>query len=50
MLDLVLPRESNKHRPPVKSVVVKKAGTSRGTRLVNAKSLLAYLDKLASAA
>lgn len=46
MLDLVLPRASNGFKPPVKSVLIKKPGATRGARYVSVESLLAYMKNL----
>ncbi len=40
---LVLPCESNNHKPPVKSIVLRKRGNARGARLIVVDSLLDYL-------
>ena len=40
---LVLPTESNGHRPPVKSVCLRKKGAKTGVRLICVDSLRAYL-------
>ena len=40
---LILPTEENNHRPPVRSVVLRRPGNIRGVRLVDAASLLTYL-------
>lgn len=40
---LILPTDENNHRPPVRSVVLRRPGNIRGVRLVDASSLLAYL-------
>jgi hypothetical protein len=41
--ELVLPTEANNHRPPVKSLVIKKRHAIRGIRLIHRESFLAYL-------
>ena len=43
---LVLPCAENDFKPPVRSFVLRRKGTQRGTRLVNLASLLSYLRKL----
>ena len=40
---LILPNEENSFKPPVKSVVLRKKGAARGTRLIVAQSLRDYL-------
>ena len=40
---LALPGPSNDHRPPVKSVVLRKRGALRGIRLISYDSLMSYL-------
>ena len=40
---LILPNEENSFKPPVKSVVLRKPGAIRGTRLIVAQSLRDYL-------
>jgi hypothetical protein len=40
---LILPTASNGHKPPVKSVCLRKPGAIKGARLVHLSSLLAYL-------
>jgi len=47
MIELVLPCPVNGHRPPVRSVCLRKRGAQRGIRLVNGESLADYLDRLA---
>ena len=41
--ELILPSESNNHKPPVKSVSLRKPGQIKGTRLIVLQSLLDYL-------
>jgi hypothetical protein len=41
--DLILPKAENNFKPPVKSVVLRKPGAIRGTRLIVAQSLRDYL-------
>jgi hypothetical protein len=48
LAELTVPCPANGHRPPVKSLVVKKRGATRGIRLINFDSLLDYLHKLES--
>ena len=45
-LQLVLPSNANGGRPPVRSVVMKKRGTRRGTRFVLYASALAYFRRV----
>ena len=40
---LILPNEQNGFKPPVKSVVLRKKGSGRGTRLIVMDSLREYL-------
>jgi hypothetical protein len=44
--ELCIPSERNDFNPPVKSLLLKKRGATRGIRLVNFDSLLGYLHKL----
>lgn len=44
--ELTIPCPANDHKPPVKSVVIRKRGAARGIRLVSYDSLMAYLDTL----
>jgi hypothetical protein len=46
LAELVVPCDANGHKPPVKSLVVRKRGATRGIRLINYDSLLDYLRKL----
>jgi len=46
--ELILPCAANRHRPPVRSVCLRKRGAKRGVRLINFDSLLAYLHGLES--
>jgi hypothetical protein len=46
LAELVVPCEANGHKPPVKSLVVKKHGAIRGIRLINFESLLGHLRHL----
>ena len=48
MAELTVPCEANGHKPPVKSLVIKKRGATRGIRLINYDSLLAHLRSLES--
>ncbi len=41
--ELILPTEANEHRPPVKSICLRKVGAARGVRLIVLPSLIAYL-------
>ena len=45
--ELTLPCRANDHKPPVKSVVIRKRGAVRGIRLVSYDSLMHYLAELA---
>ncbi len=45
----VLPNALNNFRPPIKSIVVKTTGTTRGIRLIVFDSAKAYFDALATA-
>lgn len=40
---LILPTEENGHRPPVKSISLRKRGAQKGVRLVVYDSLMAHL-------
>ncbi len=40
---LVLPTETNGHKPPVKSFVLRKCGARTGVRLVDYQSLASYI-------
>lgn len=46
--ELTIPSAANGNRPPVRSVVLRKRGASRGIRLVDFESLTSYLHGLAS--
>ena len=48
MQGLVLPTQSNKFNPPVRSRILRQSGKNRGVRLVEVESLLAYLKSLPS--
>jgi hypothetical protein len=43
---LTRPQESNEFRPPVKSKILKMAGQKSGVKLIDYRSLRAYLDNL----
>jgi hypothetical protein len=43
--ELILPCEANDHRPPVRSVCLRKRGAVKGCRLIYLASLLSYLEK-----
>jgi hypothetical protein len=45
--ELVLPCSANGFKPPVRSVLLKKRGASRGIRLIHVPSLLEHLGSLA---
>ena len=47
--ELILPNASNSHKPPVRSIVLRKPGRARGIRLIDLGSLLAYLNAQDSA-
>lgn len=40
---LILPSDSNGHRPPVKSVCLRQRGARKGVRLISFDSLMAHL-------
>jgi len=44
--ELILPGPANDYRPPVRSGVKKKHRASRGVRIIEYKSLMAYVEKL----
>jgi len=46
LAELIVPCDANDHKPPVKSVVIKKRGAIRGIRLINFDSLLDHLRHL----
>lgn len=46
MLNLVMPRQCNDFRPPVKSVLIKRPGAKRGSRYINAQSLRDFMASL----
>src|SRR5437868_5144979 len=48
MAEMVVPCDANGHKPPVKSLVLKKRGATRGIRLINYDSLLDHLRSLES--
>ena len=48
--ELVVPCQANGFNPPVRSVLLKKQGATRGIRLIHVPSLLAHLDRLADEA
>jgi hypothetical protein len=43
--ELILPCPENKHRPPVRSVVLRRRGARTGVRLVDIDSLRAHLNQ-----
>jgi hypothetical protein len=49
LAEFVVPSEHNDFKPPVKSLVVKKRGATRGIRLINYDSLLDHLKTLEKA-
>lgn len=42
---LILPTAENGHKPPVRSIVLRKPGRKRGVRLIHFASLLDYLNQ-----
>jgi hypothetical protein len=46
--ELTIPGPANDFQPPVKSVVLRKRGATRGIRLISYDSLMTYLNGLAS--
>jgi hypothetical protein len=48
MAELAVPCAANDYKPPVKSVVIKKRGATRGIRLINYDSLIDHLKSLES--
>jgi hypothetical protein len=46
LAELSVPSEVNDFKPPVKSLLVRKRGATRGIRLINLDSLLDHLRKL----
>ncbi|HEU5079490.1 MAG TPA: hypothetical protein VFT72_09760 [Opitutaceae bacterium] len=48
--ELTIPGPANDFQPPVKSVVLRKRGATRGIRLISYDSLMAYLNELSPAA
>jgi hypothetical protein len=49
LAELVAPCRANGEKPPVKSLVLKKRGATRGIRLINYDSLLDHLRTLETA-
>lgn len=45
LYDLVCPTVANDHRPPVKSILIRKRGAARGIRLISYDSLMHYLSE-----
>jgi len=45
--ELTIPGPANDYHPPVKSVVLRKRGATRGIRLISYDSLMAHLADLA---
>ncbi len=43
--ELILPCPFNAHKPPVRSVCLRRQGAVKGTRLIDLASLLAYLNQ-----
>jgi hypothetical protein len=50
MNELVLPCAANNFRPPVRSIVIKKRGATRGIRLIHVPALIDFLNALADEA
>ena len=48
--ELTIPGPANDFQPPVKSVVLRKRGATRGIRLISYDSLMAHLNDLATVA
>jgi len=46
LYEIAVPGPANDNRPPVKSIVIKKRGATRGIRLVSYDSLMNYLASL----
>ena len=46
LCELAVPCPANNHKPPVKSLVIKKRGATRGIRLISYLSLLDHLHEL----
>jgi hypothetical protein len=46
LYEMAVPGPANDNRPPVKSIVIKKRGATRGIRLVSYDSLMGYLASL----
>jgi len=46
LAELVVPCKANGEKPPVKSLVLKKRGATRGIRLINYDSLIDHLRTL----
>jgi len=44
MIKAVYPCAENGHKPPVRSIALKKKGAFRGTRLISVESLIAYIE------
>jgi hypothetical protein len=44
--ELSIPCPANDHKPPVKSVVIRKRGAVRGIRLISYDRLMAHLENL----
>jgi hypothetical protein len=44
---IILPTPENDHKPPVRSIVLRKPGCKRGVRLIHLASLLDYLNRQA---
>lgn len=50
LAELTVPCDANGHKPPVKSILIKKRGATRGIRLINYNGLIDYLRELEAAA
>ncbi len=44
MLKFIYPCAENGHKPPVRSIALKKKGAFRGTRLISVESLIAFIE------
>lgn len=45
LISLIMPCAENGHRPPVRSVLLRKKGNVSGVRLIHLQSLLDYIEK-----
>ena len=46
LAEMAVPCDANGHKPPVKSLVIRKRGATRGIRLINYESLIDHLRNL----